>query len=93
MPARQARSKLSTTVSSRTYEYLTHLVESGQVRSLAEAVDEAVEEMRRNENRRRLARATAEYYASLPIEEVAEENSFAESLGQAASGIDFNREP
>ena len=93
MPARKVRFKLSTTVSSRTYEYLTGLVESGRARSLADAVDEVVDEMRRNENRRRLAQATAEYYASVSTEEVAEESAFAKSLYDAASKIDFNREP
>lgn len=93
MSPKKVRSKLSTTVSFRTYEYLTGLVESGRVKSLAEAVDEAVEEMRKNENRRRLAQATAEYYASLSTEEVAEESVLAKSMHETASKIDFNREP
>lgn len=93
MPAKSARTKLSTTVSPDTYRYLTALVERGQVRSLAEAVDEAVEHWRRSENRRQLARATAEYYDSLSPEEIAEERSLAESMSKAASRIDFDREP
>jgi Arc/MetJ-type ribon-helix-helix transcriptional regulator len=93
MPARSARTKLSTTVSPETYRYLTALVERGEVRSLAEAVDEAVEHLRRSENRRRLARATAEYFDSLSPEEMEEERSIAESMSQAASRIDFDREP
>jgi len=62
MPTKSARAKLSTTVAPETYRYLASLVKSGRAGSLAEAVDEAVEYFRRNENRRRLARATAEYF-------------------------------
>ena len=93
MPVRTTRSKLSTTVSRETYEYLTKLVESGRAGSLADAVDEAVEQMRKNENRRRLARATVEYYSSLSPEEFVEESSLAESLHEAARKVDFDREP
>jgi Arc/MetJ-type ribon-helix-helix transcriptional regulator len=93
MPARSARTKLSTTVAPETYRYLTALVERGKVRSLAEAVDEAVEHLRRSENRRQLARATAEYYDSLSPQEMEEERSLEESMSAAASRIDFDREP
>ena len=93
MASKVARAKLSTTVSPETFDYLTRLVESGKVRNLAEAVDEAVEQMRMRENRRRLAQATTEYYASLSADETAEEHSLTESMRTAAGKIDFDREP
>ena len=92
MASKAARAKLSTTVAPENYRYLTSLVKSGKVESLAEAVDEAVENMRRSENRRRLARATTEYFESLSSEARGEESALAESLHEAATGIDFDRE-
>ena len=86
------RAKLSTTVAPENYEYLSRLVKFGKAASLAEAVDEAIENLRRTENRRRLARATAEYFGSLSAEALTEERSLAESLGDAAKGTDFDRE-
>jgi hypothetical protein len=56
-------------------------------------VDEAVEQMRMRENRRRLAHATTEYYESLPGDGIAEEHALAESMRIAARKVDFNREP
>lgn len=93
MATKSARAKLSTTVSPETYRYLTELVDSGRARNLAEAVDEAVEEMRKRENRRRLAQATTEYYESLSAEDAAEEGSLAEGMRAAANKVDFDREP
>ena len=93
MATKTARAKLSTTLAPENYNYLTALVRSGRASSLAEAVDEAVENLRRSENRRRLARATAEYFDALSPEAVAEESSLAESLHDAARGIDFDRQP
>ncbi len=93
MALKLARAKLSTTVAPETYRYLASLVESGRAGSLAEAVDEAVEFFRRNDNRRRLARATAEYFDGLSPEAMAEENTLGKSLGEAAKGIDFDRDP
>lgn len=90
---KSARAKLSTTVAPETYRYLTEMVESGRVQNLAEAVDQAVEQMRRAENRRRLARATSEYYESFSADEMAEERSLADSMSSAAGKVDFNREP
>jgi hypothetical protein len=87
-----ARAKLSTTVAAENFEYLSGLVKHGKASSLAEAVDEAIEHMRRTENRRRLARATAQYFDSLSAEALSEERSIAESLRDAATGIDFDRD-
>jgi len=91
--SKAARAKLSTTVAAENYQYLTALVRTGKAKSLAEAVDEAVEQFRRIENRRRLARATSEYFESLTSEELADEQSLAESMSNATAGIDFDREP
>lgn len=93
MSSKSVRAKLSTTVSAETYNYLSELVESGRVQNLAQAVDEAVEQMRKAENRRRLAQATAGYYVSLSSEEAAEESTLADSMHSAAGKINFDREP
>lgn len=87
-----ARAKLSTTVAAENYRFLVTLVEKGEAASLAEAVDEAVEHLRRSENRRRLAKATSEYFESLSPEELSEETSLANSMHKAAAGVDFDRE-
>jgi len=86
------RAKISTTVAAENYRFLTALVKAGKARNLAEAVDEAVENLRRIENRRRLAQATSAYFDSLTPEEFAEEESLAVSLHQAAKKIDFDNE-
>jgi hypothetical protein len=88
-----ARAKLSTTVAPENYRFLTALVRTGKAGSLAEAVDEVVEQFRRIENRRRLATATSEYFESLTPEELADERSLGESMSKAAAGLDFDREP
>jgi len=87
-----ARSKLSTTVAAENYQFLVALVEKGKAASLAEAVDEAVEQLRRSENRRQLAKATSEYFDSLSPEELSEETSLATSLHKTAEALDFDRE-
>jgi hypothetical protein len=93
MVYRQSRAKLSTTLAPENYRYLAQMVKSGKAASLAEAVDEAVESLRRIENRRRLAQATAAYFESLSDEAMAEENSLSQSLSDAAKNIDFDHEP
>jgi hypothetical protein len=93
MGTKAGRAKLSTTIAAENYKYLSALVKAGKADSLAEAVDEAVENLRRGENRRQLPRATAEYFDSLSPDALAEENSLADSLHEAAATIDFDREP
>ena len=88
-----ARAKLSTTVAAENYRFLAGLVRTGKAASLAEAVDEAVEQFRRLENRRRLARATSDYFDSLSPEDVADEQALAESMSKATAGMDFDCEP
>ena len=85
--AKTARAKLSTTVAPENYRFLTALVKNGKAGSLAEAVDEVVEQFRRIENRRRLATATSAYFESLTPEELADDQSLGESMSKAAAGM------
>lgn len=87
-----ARAKISTTLAPENYRFLTALVKAGKARNLAEAVDEAVENLRRTQNRRRLAAATSAYFDALTPQELAEEEALASSLHQAAKKIDFDNE-
>ena len=87
---KMAREKLSTTVSAETYQFLQEMVDHGEAASLAEAVDAVVGRMRRVENRRRLADATAKYFEQLPVEVQAEEQELAGDLSAAAGAIDFD---
>lgn len=89
---RAGRAKLSTTVAAENYQFLANLVKAGKVSSLAEAVDEAIENLRKRENRRRLAAATAEYFESLSPAAIAEENALADAMARGAEGIDFDNE-
>ena len=59
--ARITRQKISTTISSSTLAYLEQLIRNGQARTLAEAIDLAVERLLIYENRERLANDTAAY--------------------------------
>ena len=90
--AELARVKLSTTVSRKTYEFLRAMVSSGQVGSIAEAVDMAVGKVRRAENRKALAAATACYFDGISPETIAEENALGRDMPSAGSGIDFDSE-
>jgi Arc/MetJ-type ribon-helix-helix transcriptional regulator len=90
--SKAARAKISTTVAPENYRFLTALVKEGKARNLAEAVDEAVENLRRTQNRRRLAQATSAYFDALTSEELAEEEAIATSLHKAAKKINFDNE-
>ena len=92
MTTKASRAKLSTTVAPENFEYLNSLVRSGQAASVAEAVDEAIEHLRRSENRRRLAAATADYYAALPPEAIEEDRVIVGSLRRSGKKVDFDRE-
>ena len=89
---RLPRTKLSTTVSRETYEFLQQMVGSGEAASIAEAVDKSVAKIRQMENRKRLALATSRYFEQLDTKAAAEENALAGDLVSAASGIDFDKE-
>jgi hypothetical protein len=77
------RKKLSTTVSPKTYEFLQKMVREGEVASLAEALDAIVARIRRLENRKRVAAATATYFERLDAKAAREEQEIAEGLEQS----------
>ena len=87
-----ARTKLSTTVSPKTMQFLEKKVASGQAGSIAEAVDMAIRKVRRLENRQRLAVATARYFEQLDTHAAAEETDIARDLASAAGAVDFDNE-
>jgi len=91
-PAKTTRTKLSTTVSPETLEFLERKVASGEAASLAEAVDIVIRKVRQLENRQRLAVATARYFDELEPRAAAEENAIARDLASTASTIDFDKE-
>lgn len=90
--ARMTRTKLSTTVSPETLEFLQRKVASGEAATLAEAVDMVIRKVRQLENRQRLAAATARYFDELKPCAAAEENAIGRDMASASS-IDSGREP
>lgn len=89
---KMARAKLSTTVASETYEFLEQMVERGEAATLAEALDASINKVRKMENRRRLADATARYFEQLDSHNMEKENALAKDMMSAASTIDFDKE-
>jgi len=89
--ARLTRQKISTTISPAALSYLERLIEKGEVQNLAEAIDLAIERLLTFENRERLERDTAAYFANLTEEEDAEEKALESALSQSVTGIDFDR--
>jgi hemerythrin-like domain-containing protein len=89
---KMGRAKLSTTVACETYEFLEAMVERGDVATLAEALDAIISKVRRMENRKRLAEATARYFEQLDSHTMTEENALAQDMTSAASTIDFDKE-
>lgn len=85
-----SRRKLSTTVSSATQKYLEHLVATGRAHTIAEAVDLVVNRAQRAENRARLERDTAAYFASLPADAAAEETRLEDALSQSVGEVRFD---
>ncbi|HEY6339743.1 MAG TPA: hypothetical protein VIW68_14730 [Candidatus Sulfotelmatobacter sp.] len=88
---RLTRQKISTTISPQTLAYLDDLVAKGEARSLAEALDAAVEKLLVYENRERLAADTTAYFANLTDEEAAAEQQLEAALSHSVAGIDFDR--
>jgi hypothetical protein len=87
---RVTRQKISTTVSSSTLSYLEQLIQDGYVRTLADAVDLAIERLLVYENRERLANDTSAYFENMTEEEAAEEQILEAALSQSSSGINFD---
>ena len=83
------RKKLSTTISPEGYAFLRSLIRSGKAQNLAQAVDLTVEEVRALENRRKLEKATSDYYNNLTDEEIQEENELGAAIS-ASSAIDID---
>jgi|GEM_PF-1089052 len=92
-PARMTRQKISTTISSATLAYLERLIEEGEARTLADAIDLAVKRLLTYENCERLARDTAAYFDGMSPEEAEEEVRLGAALAGSVKGIDFDREP
>jgi hypothetical protein len=90
--ARLTRQKISTTISPQAYAYLNGLIHSGEVQTLAEALDLAIQRLLVYENRERLATDTAAYFANMSEEEAAEERELEAALCQSAAGIDFDKD-
>jgi hypothetical protein len=90
-PVRVNRQKISTTISSTALSYLEQLIESGEARNLADAIDLAVQRLLVHENRERLANDTAAYFANMTDEEAAEERRLEAALSQSAVGIDLDQ--
>jgi hypothetical protein len=88
--ARLNRQKISTTISPVTLAYLEKLIDDGKARTLADAIDLAIEQLLVYENRERLANDTAAYFDNMTEEEAAEEQKLEAALSQSASGINFD---
>jgi hypothetical protein len=89
--AREWRRKISTTISPESLAYLEQLIDRKQARTLADAIDLAIERLLVYENRERLANDTAAYFASMTDEEAAEEQRLEAALSQSATEIDVDK--
>lgn len=88
---RPTRQKISTTISPTAFGYFEELITSGEARTLAEAIDLAVERLLVYENRERLTIDTAAYFDNMTDEEAAEEQKLEAAIAQSATGIDFDQ--
>jgi hypothetical protein len=92
-PVRFTREKISTTISSATLVYLQKMIENGEARTMADAIDSVVQKLSVYENRERLANDTAAYFDGLSPEAIEEEYQLAAALSSSVKGLDFDREP
>jgi hypothetical protein len=90
--SKRERTKLSTTVAPETHEFLAQMVARGEAATVAEALDIVIDKCRRLENRRRLAEATARYFAEADPHATAEERELEHDLASVAGRIDFDTE-
>jgi hypothetical protein len=81
------RKKVSTTISPESYAVLRGMIRAGQALNLAQALDLVLAEFRRTENRRKLERATAQYYEEASQEAIDEENQLAAAFSATAGEI------
>ena len=86
-----SRQKLSLTVKPRSCEYLRRLVRNGKASNLSEAFEVAIDQARRVDNRLRLERDTAAYFAGLPPNAAAEESRIERALAPVVDELDFDR--
>jgi len=84
-----SRKKLSTTVSGETHRYLQSLVKSGRASTMADAVDLVAERVRRLEQRARLERDTARYFARSNARVAKEEARLEQALSDSVDGVNF----
>lgn len=91
MATRSSRQKISTTISPGTLSYLNDLMRTGEARTLAEALDLAIERLVLYENRDRLATDTTAYFSNMTDSEAAEERRLEAALSQSTAGIDFDQ--
>jgi hypothetical protein len=91
MATRLTRHKISTTISAQTLAFLDDLIRKGEARTLAEALDLAVEGLVFYENRERLANDTAAYFARMSDDEGAAERRLEGALFPSVAGIDFDK--
>ena len=85
------RKKLSTTIGASNYSYLHNMVRAGRAESVGEAVDKAVEMVRRLDNRVNLERQTAAYFKGLTSRAAAEETDLEDALTAASQEMDFDQ--
>lgn len=83
------RKKLSTTVSADTHRYLQNLVKSGRASTIAEAVDLVAERAQRIEQRARLERDTAAYFAGSPAPVRKQEARLEQALSDSVDEVSF----
>lgn len=88
--ARVNRQKISTTISPTSLAYLEKLIDEDKARTLADAIDRAIEQLLVYENRERLANDTAAYFDNMSEEDAAEEQKLEAALAQSATGINFD---
>ncbi len=84
------RHKLSTTISRNSHAFLEYMVKTGRATTMAEAVDWIVEKVRQAENRARLERDTAAYFAGLSRRAARDEARLGKALGQTVNELNFD---
>jgi hypothetical protein len=88
--ARVSRQKISTTISAESLAYLQQLMDGGEARNLADAIDFSIQRLLVYENRERLARDTTAYFDNMTEEEAEEERKLEAALCQSTTGINFD---
>jgi Arc/MetJ-type ribon-helix-helix transcriptional regulator len=82
---------VSATLAPENYAFLANQVSSGRAESLSDALNTALEQLRRLCARAELSAATAAYFDGLSPEAVAEERELGELIAAASSFDDLDR--